>query len=126
MTGAPSGKDRMKNSIKGVLLSGLVFPGLGQLVLKHYKRGIALVLVSSASLSLIVLKVWQQVSLILEKVESGGGVIDPKTISAAVKGASSQSDQLIFSLAPLIFILCWVIGMVDAYRIGKKKDLGQP
>jgi len=116
----------MKNSIKGVLLSGLVFPGLGQLVLKHYKRGIALVLVTSASLSLIVLKAWQQVSLILEKVESGDGVIDPGTISEVAKGASSPSDQLIFSLAPLIFVLCWVIGMVDAYRIGKKKDLDKP
>ena len=115
----------MKNSIKGVLLSGLVFPGLGQMVLKHYKRGIALALVTSASLSLIVLKAWQQVSLILEKVESGDGLINTGTISEAAKGASSHSDQLIFSLAPLIFILCWVIGMVDAYRIGKKKDLEQ-
>lgn len=32
----------MNNSLKGALLSGVVFPGLGQIILKHYKRGIAL------------------------------------------------------------------------------------
>jgi hypothetical protein len=116
----------MRNAVKGALLSGLVFPGLGQLVLKNYRRGVALVLVSSASLSLIVLKAWQQASLILEKIESGDRVLDPGTISQVAKGTTAQSDQLIFSLAPLIFILCWVIGMVDAYRIGKKKDLERP
>ena len=39
----------MKNSLKGALLSGLVFPGLGQVVLKHYKRGFALMLTVSVS-----------------------------------------------------------------------------
>ena len=31
----------MRKSLKGALLSGLVFPGYGQFVLKHYMRGIA-------------------------------------------------------------------------------------
>ena len=29
----------MNNSIKGAIFSGLVFPGLGQVILKYYKRG---------------------------------------------------------------------------------------
>jgi hypothetical protein len=42
----------MKNSLKGALLSGLVFPGLGQVFFRHYLRGIALMLVICVSLSI--------------------------------------------------------------------------
>ena len=39
----------MKNSMKGALLSGLVFPGLGQIALKRYRRGFALMLTVMAT-----------------------------------------------------------------------------
>ena len=40
----------MNNSLKGALLSGLVFPGLGQIILKHHTRGIAFIIIVSVSL----------------------------------------------------------------------------
>ena len=59
---------KMPNSFKAALLSGLVFPGLGQIVLKHHKRGIALMLVVLACLMAIVVKGVQQGLVILEKI----------------------------------------------------------
>ena len=55
----------MNNALKGALLSGLVFPGLGQVNLKHYKRGIALMLIVSISLLVIVVKAVLQALTIL-------------------------------------------------------------
>jgi len=113
----------MNNSLKGALLSGVVFPGLGQIILKHYKRGIALMLTVLASLLVIVVKAVQQALTILEKINLEGGAINMSTISNIATQASTTFDSLIFNFVLLLMIFCWVIGVVDAYIIGKKKDL---
>jgi hypothetical protein len=113
----------MNNSLKGVLLSGLVFPGLGQIVLKHHKRGAALMLAFTATLLAIVVIAVQQASSILEKVNLDGGAIDIKAISNAVSQASTTSESYTLKLLSWLLIFCWVIGVVDAYRIGRKKDI---
>ena len=113
----------MNNSLKGAFLSGLVFPGLGQVFLKHYKRGVVLILVVSASLLVIIIKAVQQANAILEKIESEGGAINMSTISNAATKASTTSESLIFKFFLLLIIFCWIIGVVDAYRIGRKKDI---
>jgi hypothetical protein len=113
----------MNNSLKGALLSGLVFPGLGQVMLKHYKRGAVLMLAITATLLAVLIKAVQQAFTILEKIESESGVIDMSTISSAATQASTTSDSLIFKLLLWLIIFCWVIGVVDAYRIGRKKDI---
>jgi len=113
----------MNNALKGALLSGLVFPGLGQVNLKHYKRGIALMLIVSISLLVIVVKAVLQALTILEKIESEGRAIDMSTILNATTQASTTSDSLLYKFVLLLIILCWIIGIVDAYRIGKKRDL---
>jgi len=113
----------MNNSLKGAFLSGLIFPGLGQVVLKHYKRGAVIMLTVLVSLSVVVVKAVQQALGILEKIESEGGAISMSTISNVATQASTTSGSLTFNLVLLLVILCWIIGVVDAYRIGKKKDI---
>ncbi len=112
----------MNNSLKGALLSGLVFPGLGQIILKHYQRGIALMVTVLVGLSVIVVKATQQAFIILEKIESEGGPIDMSTISNAATQASTTSDNFIFNVVAILIIICWIVGIVDAYRIGNQKD----
>jgi len=113
----------MSNSLKGALLSGVIFPGLGQVILKHYKRGIVLMFTVFASLMVIIFKAVQHAFTILGKIELEGGVIDIKTITDAATKASSTSDSLIYNFGILLILICWIFGTVDAYRIGKKKDL---
>jgi hypothetical protein len=112
----------MNNSLKGALLSGLVFPGLGQIILKHYQRGIALMVTVLVCLLVIVVKAIQQAFIILEKIELEGGPIDISTISNAANQASTTSDNFIFNFVTALITICWILGVVDAYRIGKKKD----
>ncbi len=113
----------MNNSLKGALFSGLIFPGLGQVVLKHYKRGAVIMLTVLVSLSVVVVKAVQHALAILEKIESEGGAISMSAISNAATQASTTSGSFTFNLVLLLVILCWIIGIVDAYRIGKKKDI---
>ncbi len=112
----------MKSSLKGACLSGLVFPGLGQIVLKNYRRGIALMLTVIVSLVIIIVKAVQQAFTIIEKIESEGGALDLVTILNIAQKVSTPSDSLTYNLLFLLIIFCWLFGIVDAYRIGKKKD----
>ncbi len=77
----------------------------------------------SASLLVILMKAVQGAFAILEKIEFEGGVIDLSTISNAATQASTTSESLIFNLALLLIMFCWIIGTIDAYRIGRKKDI---
>ncbi len=75
------------------------------------------------SLSVVVAKAVQHALAILEKIESEGGAISMSTISNAATQASATSGSLTFNLILLLVAVCWIIGVVDAYRIGKKKDI---
>lgn len=102
-------------------MSGLVFPGLGQIILKHYKRGIALMLITLVNLIFMVAEGVRQATAILEKIESGGGATDIDTIAMAAAQASNASGSLTLNSCLLLITLCWFIGVIDAYRLGKKK-----
>ncbi len=113
----------MRKSLKGALLSGLVFPGYGQFVMKYYIRGIALMFICLTGLVVIGMKVRQQIFLVLEKIEYGDGAIDMSQILDAVDLVGTSSDDLIYRFASLLLLFCWIIGIIDAYRIGWRKDL---
>ncbi len=113
----------MKNSLKGAFWSGLIFPGLGQVVLKRYKRGAVIMLMVLVSMSIVVVKAVHSALAILENIKSEVGAISMSTISNAATQASTTSGSLTFKLVLLLTILCWIFGVVDAYRIGKEQDI---
>lgn len=113
----------MNNALRGAFFSGLVFPGLGQVVLKRYKRGVVLILTVSAAMLVVIIKAVQQAFAILKMIESAGGSVDMSTITDAAAKASTSSDSLSIKLLLLLIIFCWIFGIVDAYRIGRIKDV---
>ena len=113
----------MKNSMKGALLSGLVFPGLGQIALKHYWRGFALVLAVMAGLYIMIVTAVQQAYVILDTLEAEGGMPDSDTISQAAAQAAAASDSPMITAMSVLILVCWIVGIIDAWRIGKQKDL---
>ena len=113
----------MKNSMKGALLSGLVFPGLGQIALKHYWRGFALVLAVMAGLYIMIVTAVQQAYVILDTLEAEGGMPDSDTISQAAAQAATASDSPMITAVSVLILVCWIVGIIDAWRIGKQKDL---
>ncbi len=113
----------MNNALKAALLSGLILPGLGQINLKYYKRGAVFIIAVFVNMSLILMKAIQQGLAILEKIDSEDIVINMSTIANAAAQISTLASSLIFNIGFLLLMLCWIIATVDAYTIGKKKDI---
>jgi hypothetical protein len=112
----------MKKSTKAVLLSALVFPGLGHLVLRHYLRGSLLVVCSLAALTVVVRIAFQQAQSLLDHVASGEIPMDATAIGEAVSNASNAADDRLSGIAFFVYIACWLIGIFDAYRVGSAAE----
>jgi hypothetical protein len=112
----------MNNAIKGALLSGLVFPGLGQLVLRQYRRGAVIMLAVAISLSVIVVKAIRIAQDILQNVELQADMIDMTAITDAATRESLQSGSITLNLLMIFIVVCWIAATADAYRIGRKLD----
>jgi len=107
----------MSRSTTAVLLSAFVLPGAGHLYLKHVARGMALIAVSLACLWAIVDSALQHAWIVLDQLESGQVALDAGHISELVAQTSGSSGS---SMATFVLIGCWLAGMVDAYRLGRK------
>lgn len=112
----------MKNAVKAVLWSGLVFPGLGQLVLKCYLRGTALALVTAACIYVLLENAYQQAMAIVDKIDFNSGVVNEQAIITALNEADKASGSGATQFAVWILLIVWLIGMVDAYVMGRRKD----
>jgi TM2 domain-containing membrane protein YozV len=112
----------MNNALRGALLSGLVFPGLGQIKLKHLRRGIVLMLMVLVGFAVIVAKAVQQALTLLRSIDLSGGSVDIEAIVNATTLASTHFDSTISTIAWLWVGAFWIIGTLDAYRIGKGRD----
>lgn len=110
----------MSKSIKAALWSGLVFPGAGHLFLKCYGRGIGLIAVSAICLFIIVSKATEQALAVLEKIEAEGGMVDPNRIAELAFQASALAGTPTLTIATMVLIVCWIVGVADAYRLGRR------
>ena len=108
----------MKRSSRAALLSGLVFPGLGHISLKKYLRGFALIATSLVALAVIVTTAYQQAQLIVDQMASGQIPMETGAIAQAVSDSGNTTSRLIDNIALYVLVACWLIGIVDAYRLG--------
>jgi hypothetical protein len=112
----------MSRSTNAVLMSALVLPGAGHLYLKHYLRGIALIVASLACLGVSVDRAMQQASNVLEKLASEGDAVDPGQLADLVAQASNGPGNHAVTVAMLGLAGCWVLGIVDAYRLARNQQ----
>jgi len=114
----------MKKSLMAALLSGLIYPGVGQLWLRHYARGLALIVVVTAALTTIVAKASLDALHLLEKIEAEGGAVDLVAIvNLATTASLTSSNHILTKCATLVLVLGWLYGVVDAYLLGKRQEL---
>ena len=108
----------MTRSIKAALLSGLVFPGVGQMILKQYPRGSVLILVTVLALSVIITEAVNQALLIVDRINSGEIPVAAESINELSAMPNSGADDLILSFAGVVVTVVWIFGIVDADRLG--------
>jgi hypothetical protein len=112
----------MKKSVKAALLSGLVFPGVGQFSLKRYARGLIFFAPSMGSLVFMLDNSMRRAFSIVDKIESGEVPLDPDAIANLISATASSSETFMLAAAQWIIIICWIISIIDAYRLGTLAD----
>jgi hypothetical protein len=112
----------MKRSSKTALLSGLIFPGVGHMVLKQYFRGSALMLSALVAFSVIVTRVFQQALTIVDRINSGDMPVNPGAIAETLSSSTGRADSLVESIAVIFLGACWLFGIIDSYRLGVSQE----
>ena len=113
---------QMKRSTKAVLFSGLIFPGLGHMVLKQYVRGSILMLAALIALAVIVKVATEQALAVIDSMASGEIPVDTGAMTELVSNSVSSADSSMVNYSLLVILVCWLIGMVDSYRLGNIQD----
>lgn len=114
----------MTKPTKAALLSGLIFPGVGHIVLKQYLRGSLLMLPALIAISAMIKIAYQRAQAIVDRVFSGEVSLEAGAISELVANSSNDSDSLVSNISMLVFLVCWLIGIIDSYRIGNRLEEG--
>lgn len=112
----------MKKSTKAALLSALVFPGVGHFYLKKYVSACVLAGTAFIALYYLTAKAVARAMQIVDKIQSGEIQPDIAVITELVSKAPTGTEALLINIATAIFIISWIVGMVDAYRIGRLHD----
>ena len=106
----------MKKAVVSPLCSGLVIPGLGQIINQDLKKGIILL---AAVFLLFVMGIIKLVYLIHSVFRTGSvDLSDPEMIMAKLR---AEDPSMLWYMAA-VFVIIWFFSVVDAYLGGKKID----
>jgi len=110
----------MKRSTKAALLSALVFPGLGQFLLRRHVRGCLFLLIMALAVFVLGHHVLALADAIVAELNSGALPFDPVAITARIEaGDAGQSSA---SVASWIALLCWLASVADALWLGRQES----
>lgn len=104
----------MKASIRAALLSGLVFPGLGQFTLRRPKRALAFLLPAAVAVFYLAGQIIRQVDSIVEQIQDGAMALDVQRISDQLAAAPPGASDTLMTLASAVCVICWAGSIVDA------------
>ena len=106
----------MKNSTRGALWSALVFPGSGQILLKHWQRAIPFALFNAFCIIFLIVSIFRGTwNCMEEKALQGIDITLPTMLSAAFTSLAGAKNYIF----PLMFI-CWVLSVIDAWMLGRR------
>ena len=94
---------------------------MGQIFLKNYTHAAVIILITLIGMTMIIAEAVQISLVVLETIAYEGGPIDLDTIWETARHAINSF--LTINLGFILIILGWAVGTVDAYVLGKKKDM---
>jgi hypothetical protein len=103
----------MNRSTKAALLSGLVFPGVGQWF--QGRRGMALLFALPALVAgyAYLNHSLDEANALAGQIMSGAVALDPAALEAKLE---NQPTPLWVTLCGVVFLLCWVGSVIEALR----------
>lgn len=113
----------MQQSYKSALYSALLFPGSGQLSLKHYPSGLLFAGTAIACLCALVFRAIDIANVIVDKILNGEVALDGASLSAEIGAQTAAAGSTLTTVATWLLVFCWVASTVDAFRLGRRHDL---
>ncbi len=109
----------MKKTIKAVLLSAFVYPGVGHFSLKKYPVGFAFASIFTVPLYFLFKELFLKAESIAEQIQTGQIPLDVAALHEALSSQALTSDTQTLNFKLYALIIIWLIATVDAYRIAK-------
>ncbi len=108
----------MSKSMKAAMLSAFVFPGVGHFFLKKHITGTVLAGAAFASLYLVLSNTVERALQISAKIQAGEVQLDVAAITELLTKQPTGTEAQLLNIAAAAFIISWLIGIVDSYRVG--------
>lgn len=117
----------MKKSTKGILLSGLVYPGVGQLTLGRVTAGIFFIGLTTAGLIILIYRVAQRAVHVIDKLLPllTDNNLDVTTLNETIRRDSAAGWGL-ETICLTVIAGCWMVAIGHAYFVGKRLDQHSP
>ena len=112
----------MKLPLKAVLFSTLVFPGAGYFLVNKPKRGIVVILVILGALGTVMLEALHKAEIIAQKIVGGEMPYDVSVILQQIDMTEGRFSPDFIAGLSLIIGAIWLLGIIDAYRLGKAME----
>lgn len=110
----------MKASVKAILISALIFPGLGHWALRPRRggRGLLFLLPAAAGVLYLLNTTLQLLNQLLAEVDNGTLALDPVAMVQRVHDAGIDNPAT--NLASLVLIVCWIGSVVDVIWLSRR------
>ncbi len=112
----------MKLSTKAILWSAFGLPGAGQIILKRYIAATIFIMVSVASLIVIVVKVFDFAYSLAKQLRENMDDLDTAGTIGMFGKSMVDSQVHIITIAVIVFMATWIISIADAYRAGEELE----
>ena len=100
----------------------LVFPGVGHWIEKKWLRGCWYVIPTVLAIFVLIRWVVLQAAEIILKVQHSGQEVNLFSLQPFVKESLRNSNSTEVWLAVVVIVVCWVLSVVDAYFIIRKRN----
>ena len=113
----------MKESVKGVLLSGMVYPGLGQLIIGQITSGVLFILLTTSGFCVFIYRIIQRAVGVIDQILPlfVNNELDLNTLKEML-GRESAGAWGAETISLIGIAVCWLAAIVHAYFAGKKID----
>lgn len=113
----------MKQATKGAFLSGLVYPGTGQLYLGRMFSGLACMSLVTIGLGVLIYRIGMRIYLSMEQMLQmrANNILNYQKLIDLLNHAGYTSwDVELISF--IVVVCCWIASIVHAYYLGKNAD----
>ena len=116
----------MNKATKAALYNVLLFPGWGQIYLKSYKKGIAIIIAIIAGALSILWSIVQTTTAFLKISPFRKNAVNFDVIVKTAIYSIKHTNRSYLILMLSLVLLLWISSIVDAYTIGNKQQSISP